>query len=165
MGRYFSQYSYVESDLPDECPLHSAYLDYVLEDGTRLHVHQADYYCPACEQFVMGEQVETIWELERQINDLENNPDSHFWLLNEFQSIAERIAELHVRIDWRKKRQSPPKCLQCGTVDIFPIPDREEFNHPATGQRMKKTGFGFASSNEWHATFTPEGDQIESIYK
>lgn len=163
MARGFTQYSYNDDKLPDEWPLHSAHLDYILDDGTRLNVNQADYYCPNCNHFVVGERIETVSALEQEINDIENAPQSRRRMLAEvIGNIPQQIAELHIRIRWRKNRKAPPKCLQCGCTQILPIPDYDEFNHPQTGQPMKRSGRGFATTTEWHATYTPEGDQIES---
>lgn len=163
MGRGYTCYSYVDEDVPDEWPLHSAYLVYLLDDGTTLGIVQSDYYCQACDRFVVGEHIETIAELENRINEIKNDPQSDARRFAEFiGNIPRQIAELHVRINWRKQRQSPPKCLECGTMEILPIPNQEEFAHPATGQRMKVKEHGFASAARWQATFTPEGDLIES---
>ncbi|TWT63310.1 hypothetical protein [Rubinisphaera italica] len=132
----------------------------------RLAVNQADYYCPNCNHFVVGERIETVSALEQEINDIENAPQSRRRMLAEvIGNIPQQIAELHIRIKWRKNRRSPPKCLHCGCADILLIPDRKEFNHPETGKRMKRSGNGFASTAEWFATYTPEGDQIESSNK
>ncbi|WP_339746021.1 hypothetical protein [uncultured Rubinisphaera sp.] len=68
MARGFTQYSYIDDELPDEWPIHSAHLDYILDDGTRLNVNQADYYCPNCNHFVVGERIETVSALEQEIN-------------------------------------------------------------------------------------------------
>lgn len=161
MGRGFTQYSYINSDLPDEWPLHSAFLDYLLEDGTRLHVNQNDYYCTVCDCFVIGERIETIAELKYQIDQIENEPESrHRKIAEYFGNVPKQIADLHVRIDWRRKRKSPPKCLHCGSTEILAIPEDDEFLHPATGQQMKVTGRGFASTAVWQATFSPEGDRL-----
>ena len=36
MGRGYTQYSYPDDDTPDEYAVYSAFLDYVLVDGSRL---------------------------------------------------------------------------------------------------------------------------------
>lgn len=163
MGRGFTQYTYLDGDLPDELTLRSAYLHYILDDGVRLHINQADYYCPTCGHFIVGERIETVSDLEHQIDQSENNPHSnHRKIAEYFGNIPKQLAELQTRIKWRKNRQAPPKCLHCGSTEILPIPNTDEFSHPATGQRMIVSAGGFASTDEWHATYTPEGDKIES---
>lgn len=163
MGRGYTEYRYTDCDLPGGCSVRSAYLDYVLDDGTLLHVDQADCYCRTCDCITVGERIRTVAELEHEIDQIENEPKSKERMIAEIvSSVPERIAELRVRIDWRKKRQSPPKCLHCGSTAILPIPEDDEFLHPAHGLRMRVSGRGFMSTSEWHATYTPEGDQIVS---
>jgi hypothetical protein len=163
MGRGFTQYSYPDGDLPDEYSLYSAFLDYVLDDGARIHVNQADYYCEACDHIVVGELIESVTDLEHQIDQIQNHPESDDRKIAEFAGdIPKQIAELQTRITWRKTRKSAPKCLYCGSINLAPIPDEEEFEHPATGQRMKVSGRGFTDAPPWHATYTSEGDLIKS---
>lgn len=162
MGSGFTQYGYLDVDLPDEYALYSAFLDYVLEDGTRIHVNQADYYCSACGHIVVGERIESVADLEHQIDQIQNHPESDHGKVAEFAgNIPKQIAELHTRIAWRSGRQSGPKCLDCGSINIASIPDQEEFRHPATGHRMKVQSRGFTDAAPWHATYTSEGDLIE----
>lgn len=162
MDSSFIRYSYLENDLPDEWLFYSAYLEYVLDDGSRTGVAQADYFCPACHRFVAGESLETVEELESLLDQIDNNPESRHRKFAEYiGDIPKKISDLQARINWRKKRQSPPKCLHCGSIDIVPVPDDEEFDHPVTGLRMKIAGQGFASTDQWQATYTPEGDRIE----
>jgi hypothetical protein len=73
--------------------------------------------------------------------------------------------ETELRINWRRNRTSPPKCLHCGSTNIMPIPDAKEFAHPITGERVVVAGCGFVSTDEWHAEFTPEGDVLCSACK
>ena len=162
MGRGFTRYSYVDVDLPDEWPIGSAFLDYILGDGTRLHVNQADCFCTDCDHFVIGERIETVAEIEHQIDQIQNHPESNQRKVAEFVGdIPNQIAALHIRVEWRKSRQSPPKCLHCGSTDISAIPDEEEFDHPVTGHRMKVSFRGFSDAAPWHATFTPEGERLD----
>lgn len=163
MDSSFIRYSYLESDLPDEWLFYPAYLEYILDDGSRLGVAQEDYFCRACNRFVAGERIESVAELEFLLEQIENNPESRHRKFAEYiGDLPKQISDLQARINWRKKRQSPPKCLHCGSTDILPVPEDEEFDHPATGLRMKAAGQGFASTDQWHATYTPEGDSIES---
>ncbi|MCA9093556.1 MAG: hypothetical protein KDA68_08730 [Planctomycetaceae bacterium] len=163
MGRGYTQYSYTDIDIPDECVIHSAFLVYSLEDGAQIRLKQADYFCPTCNGFVVGELIESVAEIENEIDQIQNHPDSVERLMAEWSGdISGRIAELRLRIEWRRKRQSPPKCLHCGSSEILPIPREEEFYHPVSDQPMKVSKRGFLSMNEWYATYTPEGDLIES---
>ena len=92
----------------------------------------------------------------------ETNPVSHYRKSAEYLGdLPQQISELQARINWRKMRRSPPKCLHCGSSEILPIPEAEEFDHPVTGFRMKVEGQGFATTDGWRAEYTPEGDLID----
>jgi hypothetical protein len=114
----------------------------------------------------MAERVESIDELQDEIERLRNPDDEESQMIAFIGTpVDERIAELESRIIWRQNRKSPAKCLHCGSTKIVPIPDAQEFAHPSTGERVVVAGRGFASTDEWHAEFTPEGDVISSCYK
>ena len=162
MGRGYTQYSYPDDDTPDEYAVYSAFLDYILLDGSRLHVNQTDCYCSHCQRIDMAEHIETLEQLQNRIEKL-RLPDSDERKMAVFiGSIPDQIVELNRRIEWRRTRQSPAKCLHCGSTEIILLPNDDEFSHPATGARMTVIGRGFMSTAEWHATYTPEGDAIES---
>ena len=60
MDASFIRFSYLDHDLPDEWLIYSAYLEYVLDDGSRLSVSQDDCFCCACNHFVAGECLQTV---------------------------------------------------------------------------------------------------------
>ena len=162
MGRGYTQYSYPDDDTPDEYAVYSAFLDYVLVDGSRLHVNQTDCYCPRCQRIDMAEHIETVEQLQIRLQQLRLLDSEERKIAEFIGSIPDQIVELSKRITWRKTRQSPAKCLHCGCIEIVLLPTDDEFAHPVTGARMTVAGRGFMSTVEWHATYTPEGDVIES---
>lgn len=164
MGRGFTQYSFPDSDAEDVWALYSAFLNYELADGSLLHVRQAESWCPECDCILMAERVPTLAELEAELAMLKNPTDEERDKINFVGGpIAERIAEQERRIVWRHNRQSAAKCLQCGCVDVVQLPQEDEFRHPKTGERMVKSGWGFASTGMWDAVFSPEGDLIRNV--
>jgi hypothetical protein len=76
------------------------------------------------------------------------------------EPVDRRIEELRQRIEWRKMRRNPPRCLECGAFDAVAIPMGGEFRHPETGELVKELSSGFADTEAWIAEFTPEGDRI-----
>ena len=163
MGRGFTQFSYPDSDTEDEFALYSAFLDYEMSDGTLLHVHQTEAWCPDCDCILMAEHVQSIEELQSELDRL-LNPDEEELFFIQFigTPIEDRIVEAERRIQWRRSRTSPAKCLQCGSTQIVALPAQEEFTHPKTGERVKVSGHGFASTTIWEARFTTEGEKIWS---
>jgi hypothetical protein len=159
MGRGFVRYSLPESGR-DEWVLFSAFLDYRLADGTRLHVEQDPAWCPACRAFVAAERVPTVEELEREVAEFQaGDPDllRQWAFVSGGQTAAGRIAELRRRVEWRRGRRSPARCLRCGGGGVAPLPVDGEFRHPQTGERVVVGGSGWADAVPWFAEFSPEG--------
>jgi hypothetical protein len=163
MGRGFIQFAFPDSGAEDEWALYSAFLNYLLPDGKLLHVRQTPCWCSNCNRIDMAEHVESLDELESELARLRNPDDEEARMLAFIGTpIEERIAEIELRMIWRRNRVSPAKCLQCGSTNIVRIPDTEEFSHPKTGERVVVADHGFASTDPWHAQFSPEGDAISS---
>jgi hypothetical protein len=162
MGRGFTQYSSLDGDRPDECAVFSAFLYYVLDDGSRLPVSQTECYCPVCQRIDIAEHLETVADLELRLRQISVTGTKERKIAEFFRSVSDQLDELRKRIDWRSTRRSSAKCLHCGSTEISLLPDSREFIHPANGARMKVTCCGFMSTSEWHATYTAEGDLIES---
>lgn len=166
MGRGYTQYAFPDTNAEDVYAIYSAFLNYRLATGDLLHVRQTECWCSTCKRIDMAERVESLDELQSELERLQH-PDEDESRMIAFIGvpIEKRIAETELRINWRRDRISPPKCLHCGSTDITRIPDADEFRHPKTGERVVVAGRGFASTAEWHAEFTPEGDVISSVEK
>lgn len=166
MGRGFTQYSFPDSGSADTVALYSAFLDYRLPDGSLLHVRQRECWCQVCDSFLFAEDVPPLEALETELARL-MIPDEELRQALAFLevSIEERIEDTQQRIEWRRTRKSPPKCLHCGSTNITILPnlqESEEFRHPKTGERVVVAGRGFSDAAPWHAEFTAEGDSIRS---
>ena len=164
MGRGYTQFAFPDTDMEDVHALYSVFLNYRLATGDVLHVRQTECWCFTCERIDMAERVDSLDELQSELQRLQY-PDEDESRMIAFIGVAieKRIAETELRIKWRRNRISPPKCLHCGSTDITRLPDTDEFRHPQTEERVVVAGRGFASTDEWHAEFTPEGDVISSI--
>jgi hypothetical protein len=160
MGR-----GYIEYNLPDtrrcEWVLFSAFIDYRLDDGSKLHVEQAPAWCRSCRAFVVAESLQSIEELERAMGELQAGQTERLQLLAFIgKTVEEAMTELQKRLQWRRSRCIPPRCLHCGSVAIVPIPWSGEFAHPETGEQVVTGDSGFADTAPWFADFSPEGDQL-----
>ena len=72
---------------------------------------------------------------------------------------ADSIARLRIDIEWRRKRESPPRCLKCGSTAVSPIGEWDkipsEFSHPGCGGTFRYySWYGFSESWQF---FSPEG--------
>lgn len=183
MGRGLIMYEFPDSGHESECVLFSSHLNYRLPDGERLHVRQTVAWCQSCGRFSLAELIESVADIEAELPGLIAQKDQ---LLAESlrQSAANQdmrrrdilgigfdldwteraIAEVPVRIAWRRKRQSPAKCLHCGTTNLLWFDDPrggDPFTHPQNGERVISS-IEFASAAPWHAEFTPEGELLWS---
>lgn len=162
MGRGFVEYQFPQSGR-DEWVLWSAFINYRLSDGKTLPILQQSAWCPACNRFVIAEQLPSVEELEQElVNHRSADPKTlRTWaFVSNGSPVAERIAELLRYIAWRQRRQSPPRCLECGAVDPVPIPTSGAFTHPRTGERVVVINSGFADTAPWFADFSPEGERL-----
>lgn len=166
MGRGFTQFSFPDTNAEDVYAFYSAFLNYRLATGELLHVRQTECWCSVCKRIDMAERVESLEDLQTEL-DRRRHPDEEESRIIAFigTPIEVRIAETELRIKWRRGRIAAAKCLHCGSTDLIRLPDSDEFRHPMTGERVVVAGRGFASTAQWHAEFTPEGDMISSIYK
>lgn len=177
MGRGYDQYAFPDSGSPKQEVIFSAYLHYQLPEDSLLFVHQNPCWCFACDRFQVGKRIEALEKLESDITRLrrgdldperysDSEVDFEFFLTYYLghEPIAEKIAELSTRIEWRRQRQSPPKCLVCGSTRIANVGrlPGEEFTHPKTGERVIIAESGMMSVAAWHAKYTPEGDMLFS---
>jgi hypothetical protein len=162
MGRGFVEYHLPESGR-DEWVLWSAFIDYRLADGTKLHIWQQPAWCPDCSRFVIAEYIPSVEELEEEIakyRSADRDTLRTWAFVSNGSRVTERVAELLRYIEWRRRRESPPRCLECGAVSPVPIPMSGEFVHPRTGERVVVGGSGFADAAPWFAEFSPEGERL-----
>jgi len=157
MGRGFIEYHLPDSRT-DASVLFSAFLDYLLEDGSKIHVEQQPAWCRACGSFAPAELLQPAEDLEREIARLQS------WLSErrvrpsgQRKRGGEMLAEVEKPLRWRRGRVSPPRCLPCGSIEVVPVPGSGEFSHPATRERVISTSSGFADAAPWFAVFSPEG--------
>ena len=145
---------------------------YEFADGSRLDVHTTPVWCRHCGKVTHGEKIEALAEIDQQLADL-HDPASELYrftrrsLLPELDELMPRdkfrldmIEEAAKRRRWREQRRSGPKCIVCGSTDIFVFPISQQVPHPAGPGTIEVRIVGMCSTsfNEWF--FTPEGDRI-----
>jgi hypothetical protein len=141
----------------------SAFIDYRLPDGTKLHILQQPAWCPDCDRFVIAELVPSVETLEEEIaryRSGDRDTLQQWAFVSNGAPVADRVAELLQRVEWRLGRLSPPRCLECGAVGPVPIPANGEFTHPRTSERVVVGSSGWADTAPWFAEFSPEGEQL-----
>jgi hypothetical protein len=146
---------------------------YEFDDGSTIGVKSRPVWCKVCKAVTDGEWIESVEELKQEIEDL-TNPDS--WLF-QFHEQSEEIGQLpgrppirfgfrenalkiaRERLTWRTQRRSPPKCLTCGSENIFhPDADDNVFVDGLLVVRIESCGMCSTEFRNWF--FTPEGQRI-----
>lgn len=124
---------------------------YVLPDGSKCALPQTAAWCRDCESFVAAEEVPRPEYIDQRLAALRAGPQAFAaWARSAGEPVPEQVlgagwdryrnwALEHwgkVRA-WRALRQSPPRCLQCFSTNIEPVPRGARFaQHPATKQRL-----------------------------
>jgi hypothetical protein len=142
---------------------------YEFSESDHLDVYSVPVWCHRCATVTHGENLSSVEEIDKQIRDF-NDPSSDLYRMTQNSLLAElghgdefrreRLAELQRRRRWRASRQSPPKCIHCGTTEILPLPAGVPIPKPGGEGEIQINCIGMCSTsfNEWF--FTPEGDRI-----
>lgn len=94
-----------------------------------LSIEQVLCWCKRCNEAVAGEHIPSLAELESNYEfELEQSPCQAFGV----DETERRQLEAMTRIDWRRDRKSPPKCLECGSTAIHSLFDRFDYSSPKT---------------------------------
>jgi ferredoxin len=144
---------------------------YELSPGVTINVHAEPVWCYDCAGISEGERIESTEEIERRILDLQDDnselgrmllapiiPELMPGFAAKFRD--ERLAAERQRLEWRRHRVSPPKCIVCGSTRLLALPDGQPVAHPSGTGSIVVRCVGMCSTgwNEWF--FTPEGDRI-----
>jgi hypothetical protein len=102
---------------------------YRLPGGSEIQLSSRPVWCHRCGEVTNGEEIESVDAIDRRIAQLERlaeeirremtlppTPDAPG---DRFQQ--EQIAEFRLRRKWREQRESPPKCLICGSIDLVAL--------------------------------------------
>ena len=134
---------------------------YVLEQGTLLNVVTKAAWCGKCRWVVVAESVPEIDEIEKEYQEL-NDPKGQFKGVFSVGRIEELRLQNRLRLDWRRIRKSPARCLDCEGVDIVHLAFDDE-PHEIRGVRIQKIAWGHASmDHDVRRRMTPEGLLIET---
>jgi hypothetical protein len=139
-------------------------------------VEQEASWCPCCRDFVASEKISPIKELERSMLDLKMQRGIRYRDLSRFRShlleekgevvdlVGRAISELQKRILWRRGRHSPPRCLECGSAELAPLPGPNEgaITLPEIGERIEFasiSGMSVEGDPEF-VEYSPEGERF-----
>jgi hypothetical protein len=129
-------------------------------------IEQTLAWCRACRRAVEAERLPPVSEFDEQIAEVSSGID---WLATTGRTAEEERLRLQGHRKWRLARQSPPKCLECGSASIEPFPQHEDgawaaIDHPGCGGRLGVGYAGRALVREWPLPqYSPEGDFLTEL--
>jgi hypothetical protein len=139
---------------------------YELADGTHIDLRSSPVWCRQCNEFTDGESIEALEEIDRQIADLRDPTSELFRLYQDSPTgsigvdVIRLITRLEKRRRWREHRNSPPKCLECGSTEIVLLPEGQKVTNPTGPGWIEVTVTGLCSTSFNNRFYTPEGDRI-----
>ena len=132
-------------------------LNYRLPDKSMLGIEQKVAWCEVCHSFGSAEVIPSIEELNGRIQELQTPTRKHLFIYRTQEAINGAIDELRTRSRWRATRESPARCLVCGSTAITPVRFSEDGTCVINGKRLTESGQGFADTADWIAEYTSEG--------
>jgi len=140
---------------------------YQLPDGSKLNVHGKPAWCRQCQAFLEAEWIQSVPELEKAITDYSDIDSTESqrvlqlsFVRDKAESLARRLSERTIRLQWREGRAAPPKCLECGTTDVIDLGDGQEIASPCSPGTLTICWVGMCSTAFRNYFYTPEGDRI-----
>jgi hypothetical protein len=106
--------------------------DYVLEDGARLYVIVCRAWCSSCGDVVEAEHLHTLETIDRELRAIDSC--AHMF---DPKSVAEVREQFLLRRGIALRRKSPPRCLCCGSTEIYAPEPYQPIIHPGCGGELR----------------------------
>jgi len=151
--------------------------EYLLDDGVRVSVPRQRGWCFTCQAIVATEDLSGHGQ-RQEINGLENAISNlGFWRIGRRRELRRKMADLRDILLLQKQRQSPARCLLCGSTEIdtpstkiiseglVQYVAREKQLHPSCGGVFEERTSDLRIALRQSVTrYTPEGIFIECVY-
>jgi hypothetical protein len=122
-----------------------SYAEYELDDDDSAVVRAEPAWCAGCATIVSAEIMPNVEDIRRELADFECRGAAYTAFLEDvaafrepIQLVEHHIAGLRSSLKWRMLRQSPSRCLVCGSHDLTYIPwklggNQPTIEHPSCG--------------------------------
>jgi hypothetical protein len=138
---------------------------YQLHNGKRIKVHAEIGWRHVCDDFKSVEELGSVERLEHNLNLL-RDPVRRYELipgLSNEEEMNELINQAVLRIEWRKKRVSPAKCLTCGSTRLMKVQLEMPMLHPLWGNKVQiDLGEVQFARLRYEKIYSSDGEFIES---
>ena len=134
---------------------------YVLQDGTDMPIDEGMAWCHGCRDVTQSENLPLLADVERLLVRAQGDGQD---LL---------VRELTRTRDWLTARVSPPRCLNCGCVQIEQfLPgssiyrdeesdvDFHDISHPGCNGTLHVESVGLSLFRGWAAQYSSEGERV-----
>lgn len=141
---------------------------YLLPDRSLAPVHSDLVWCHACDGFRAGEFIEPRQFVQSQLAQIAEGelPEYFRFIYQEDASLwARHCDSLRRRLHWMTLRRAPPKCLDCGGLEISPVTSPPGDELADRLGRVVKCSQVLASTSIDHllSLYTAEGDLLGEI--
>jgi hypothetical protein len=134
---------------------------YRLADGSTQMIDEQAAWCTRCRRVIAAEQLRPLPELERKLAELQQGDKPLLDLLSAlFGSVEEEIVNIRNKLEWRQRRTSSARCLNCGSEDIVPLPFEGETVHPGNGRTIRVRCENRCDALRLDAYYSTEGIRI-----
>jgi hypothetical protein len=153
---------------------------YILPSGAAIRLYEQPAWCRDCWKFVRAEHLSALEDIDAQMKKYrgkaaETRRQLAGWLyllglkcrrqlVHELSVWEEAVAEEEMRQEWRLKRQSPPRCLECGSTALDLPPSDEVYAHPSGNGRVQVAITSHVSlAADETEYYSAEGRRIEDV--
>jgi hypothetical protein len=129
-----------------------------------LPVETCPAWCGTCRRFVEAERIQAFEDLAADVHELEYFAARPGLIPEDRPALAfalRRWPEQRRRLEWRKSRASPARCLACGSVEVTPFGGRGEADVPGVG-RCKGRVLRLSGPEVPTRCFSPEGLRVDA---
>lgn len=153
--------------------LHASSYNYELSEEDMLPIETRLAWCHECGAVSEVEFLPDLAETEKQIQRLESEDPELMATLEAEGRFAEDEIEFQTLIrDWLRQRESPPRCLACGSTRIeepWALNDSRDqedtgvltYPHPGCSGALSVKGMTVQPAGGFPRTYDPEGELLE----
>ena len=143
---------------------------YLLADGSQLIIRTRPAWCRRCGRVTHAEQIGPLEAIDQRLAELRDPSSPSYRALaagaipgvtpegDDFVQLV--VNDLRIRRRWRAGRESPPRCIFCGTTDIVALPRVGVVADPDGPGTVEGRWIGIGSFDDERKFFTPEGERL-----